>query len=163
MNEGTSVVIGEGSDAAEGEGRRAEGKGRAAGEPAPPSVAGLAYALVCLTIAASVSCVIEAAYLFLRTPEMGSGVTLPVPIAALVAAVLNTAMVAEARKWSPRLVVQAFPLIVWTLTLVCLHLGPGGNMPVPPSGRGLLLLVGGLAVPVFWGQIRSFTRLAAAS
>lgn len=163
MSEGTSAVIGEKSGAAGDAGRSGEEKSSAAADPAPPSVIGLAYALVCLTIAASVSCAIEAAYLFLRTPEFGSGMTLPVPISALAAAVLNTWMVAEARKWSSKLVVQAFPLIVWMLTLICLHLGPGGNMPVPPSGRGLLLLIGGLAVPVFWGQIRSFRRLAAAT
>lgn len=160
MSEGTSAVMGEKNET---EGKDGLPRGGDAGDPAPPSVAGLSYALVCLAIAASVSCVIEVAYLFLRTPEFGSGMTLPVPIAALVAAVLNTWMVAEARKWSSKLVVQAFPLIVWMLTLICLHLGPGGNMPVPPSGRGLLLLIGGLAVPVFWGQIRSFRRLAAAT
>ena len=162
MSEGTSAVIGEKNGAAGKNGRAGNEDARAA-EATPPTVAGLAYALVCLTIAASVSCVVEVAYLFLRTPEFGSGITLPLPVAALAAAVLNTWMVAEARKWSTSLVVQAFPLIVWTLTLICLHLGPGGNMPVPPSGRGLLLLVGGLAVPVFWGQIRSFRRLAAAT
>lgn len=154
MGEAASGVIGEKSESA-----TVTETGEAGQKPA--GVFGLGYALVCLTIAASVSCVAEVAYLFLRTPEFGSGLTLPVPISALAAAVLNTWMVAEARKWSTKLVVQAFPLVVWMLTLVCLHLGPGGNMPVPPSGRGLLLLLGGLAVPVFWGQIRSFRRLAA--
>lgn len=155
MSEGTSGVIDEksGTDASatidEGEQR--------------PGVVGLGVALIALAIAASVSCVFEAAYLFARTPEFGSGMTLPLPISAVVAAVLNTWMVSVARRWSPKLIVQAFPLAVWLLTLVCLHLGPGGNMPVPPSGRGLLLLLGGLAVPVFWGQIRSFKRLAAAT
>lgn len=130
-----------------------------ADDEARPGVFGLGLALVGLALAASVSCVFEVAYLFARTPEFGSGMTLPLPVSALVAAVLNTWMVSVARRWSTSLVVQAFPLAVWLLTLVCLHLGPGGNVPVPPSGRGLLLLIGGLAVPVFWGQIRSFTRL----
>lgn len=126
---------------------------------ASPSRAGLAYALVLLAVAAVSSCLLEVAWLFARVPAGSDGQTAAFPVMIVLAAVINCAMVFEARKWATSWVVQAFPLAVWLLTLVCLHLGPGGNMPVPPSLRGMLLLVAGLGVPVVLAQVLHLRRI----
>jgi len=137
----------------------AAGSGGEQSAPARAGIGGLGFALVCLVVAATVSCVFEVAYLFARLPGFGPIASIPFPIAALVAAVLNTVMVAEARKWSSATLVHAFPVLVWLLTFVCLFFGPGANMPVPPSGRGLLFLVCGLGAPLLWGQFRKLRAL----
>lgn len=138
-----------------------------AGTPASagPSagVAGLGFALVCLVVATAVSCVVEVAYLFARLPGIGSIASFPFPLSALVAAVFNTILVAEARKWSRSRLVHAFPLLVWLLTFVCLFFGPGSNVPVPASGRGLLFLACGLGVPILWRQYRGLRALTRAA
>lgn len=123
------------------------------------SRAGLAFALVALAVAAVSSCLLEVAWLYARVPAGADGQTVALPIMIVLAAVINCAMVLEARKWARGWVVQAYPLAVWLLTLVCLHLGPGGNMPVPPSLRGLLLLGAGLGVPIVMAQMLTLRDL----
>lgn len=130
--------------------------------PASPSRAGLAYGLVLLAVAAVSSCLLEVAWLFARISTGADGQTAAFPVMIAMAAVINCAMVLESRKWGRSWVVQGFPLAVWLLTLVCLHLGPGGNMPVPPSLRGMLLLVAGIGVPVVLVQALRLRQLTGA-
>lgn len=122
---------------------------------AVPSTAGLAWALLWLTVAAASSCVAEVAWLFLRTGPVGGLASIPVPLMVVVAGIVNVLLVREAAKWSTRWLVKLFPLLVWVLTFIALHLGPGGNILVPPSLHGLGLLFAALAVPILWLQYRA--------
>lgn len=119
-----------------------------------------AGALVCLTLAAVSSCVAEVAWLYVRIGPVGGFASLPLPVMIVVAGIVNVLLVREATKWSHRWLVRLFPLLVWALTLVCLHLGPGGNIPVPPSLHGFGLLLAGLAAPIIWLQWRAIAAVA---
>ena len=73
----------------------------------------------------------------------------PFPITVLVAGAWSLLLVRVAMMWSDRPMVAAFPALVFTLTLIALDLGPGGDMPVPIGLRGLALLVFGGLIPLW--------------
>ncbi len=87
--------------------------------------------------------------------------TVPFPISAVIAGVVNVALVWAASQWttSPRL--AALPLFTWLLTVAVLSLGgPGGDIIFGGAGiRGLspilLIVVGaGPAAWMVWGRSR---------
>lgn len=103
----------------------------------------LAVALVLLTVGSVASCVLASAWLTMYVGPV------PFPVSVLAAGVWSLLLVRVAGRWSDRPVVAAFPALVWILTLVALDLGPGGDMPVPVSLRGLALLVVGGLLPLW--------------
>lgn len=107
------------------------------------STAELALVLVLLAIGSVTGCILAAAWLTLWVGPV------PFPITVLVAGAWSLALVRVAAMWSARRAVVAFPALVFILTLVVLDLGPGGDMPVPISLRGLALLVFGGLIPLW--------------
>lgn len=103
----------------------------------------LSVALVLLAVGAATGCVLAAAWL-----TMWAG-PVPFPITVLVAGAWSLLLVRVAMMWSDRPMVAAFPALVFTLTLIALDLGPGGDMPVPIGLRGLALLVFGGLIPLW--------------
>jgi hypothetical protein len=108
-----------------------------------PSVVELGVALTLLAVGAALSCVLAVAWL---TMYVG---TVPLPVTVFAAGAWTLVLVRVASMWSHRAVVAAFPAMVWILTLVALNLGPGGDMPVPISLRGLALLAIGGLIPLW--------------
>lgn len=103
----------------------------------------LGVALVLLAVGAATSCVVAATWL---TMYIGP---VPVPVSILAAGAWSLLLVRVAASWSGRTIVAAFPALVWILTLVAINLGPGGDMPVPISLRGLVLLLLGGLIPLW--------------
>lgn len=102
----------------------------------------LGVALVLLAVGSAISCVLAAAWL---TMYIGP---VPFPISVLAAGAWSLALVRVAAAWSDRAAVAAFPALVWIITLVAIEMGPGGDMPVSISLRGLALLVMGGLFPL---------------
>lgn len=96
--------------------------------------------LVCSLLLA----LVELFYLPLRfdgtmLPMLGRG--LPLPVAAVVAAVTLPVLVSRAGRLSDRLSVAGAPLLVWGLCIVVAAVpGPGGDIVLIPDWRALLLL-----------------------
>lgn len=107
------------------------------------STAELAVALVLLAVGSVSGCVLAAAWLTMWVGPV------PFPITVLVAGAWSLLLVRIAGMWSGRKTVAAFPALVFILTLIALDLGPGGDMPVPISLRGLALLVFGGLIPLW--------------
>lgn len=103
----------------------------------------LSVALVLLAVGAVTGCVLAAAWLTMWVGPV------PFPITVLVAGAWSLLLVRVAMMWSDRPMVAAFPALVFTLTLIALDLGPGGDMPVPIGLRGLALLVFGGLIPLW--------------
>ena len=82
-----------------------------------------------------------------------AGVAAPVTI--VVAAGWGWVLLTLARQWSNRALVVATPSIVWILTLVVMNTGPGRDMPIPVSLRGLGLLFAGGVLPLWWVLLRT--------
>lgn len=116
-------------------------------DPAPggpeASTAELALVLVLLAVGSVTGCILAAAWL---TMWLGP---VPFPITVLAAGAWSLGLVRVASMWSERKAVVAFPALVFILTLIVLDLGPGGDMPVPISLRGLALLVFGGLIPLW--------------
>ncbi|WP_197382000.1 hypothetical protein [Mycolicibacterium mengxianglii] len=94
----------------------------------------------------------------------------PMPLSALVAGVVNLALVWAAAYWSPSNRVAALPLWTWLATVAALTLGgPGGDIVFGGHGvlaySAILLIVFGASPPAFWLWVRSqrqqITRAAA--
>lgn len=109
----------------------------------PASPVELAIALVFLTIGSVAGCVLASAWLTMYVGPV------PFPISVLAAGAWSLFLVRIASMWSDRRIVAAFPALVWVLTLIAINLGPGGDMPVPLSLRGLALLAIGGLVPLW--------------
>lgn len=103
----------------------------------------LAVVLVLLAIGSVTGCILAAAWLTLWLGPV------PFPITVLVAGAWSLLLVRVAAMWSDRTAVVAFPALVFILTLIALDLGPGGDMPVPISLRGIALLVFGGLIPLW--------------
>ena len=103
----------------------------------------LTVALLLLAVGAATGCVLTAAWLTMWVGPV------PFPITVLVAGAWSLLLVRVAMMWSDRPMVAAFPALVFTLTLIALDLGPGGDMPVPIGLRGLALLVFGGLIPLW--------------
>ncbi|GAA4477233.1 hypothetical protein GCM10023094_18930 [Rhodococcus olei] len=91
----------------------------------------------------------------------------PLPLSALVAAVVNVLLVAGARTVTDRPGRAALPLIGWFLGfLACMVGGPGGDALLLADWRTLLLLAGGLvpatALLLKWGADATVARGQAA-
>lgn len=88
--------------------------------------------------------------------------SVPMPVSALVAGVLNVLMTVEACRVSDRTWVRALPLIAWTATFaVCTFGGPGGDVLLPSAWTTPLLLVLGV-VPALVVLVRRSVNLAVA-
>lgn len=109
----------------------------------PASPVELAIALIFLTIGSVAGCVLASAWLTMYVGPV------PFPISVLAAGAWSLFLVRIASMWSDRRIVAAFPALVWVLTLIAINLGPGGDMPVPLSLRGLALLAIGGLVPLW--------------
>ena len=69
----------------------------------------------------------------------------PVPLGALLSAVLLPWLVVRAGELDPRPAAAAAPLVAWALVVAVLGLGgPGGDTMLPASWQSLLLVAGGL-------------------
>ncbi|MFF0815369.1 hypothetical protein ACFYVR_09490 [Rhodococcus sp. NPDC003318] len=89
--------------------------------------------------------------------------SVPVPVSALVAAVVNVLLLCGARTVTDRLVRVAWPLFAWFVGfLLCMVGGPGGDGLLLADWRTLLLLVAGLvpatALLLKWGADAAVTR-----
>lgn len=111
--------------------------------PNPVARIELAVALILLTAGSAIGCVLSAAWL-----SMWLG-GIPFPFTVLVAGAWSLFLVWVAAKWSHSKVVAAFPALAFIVTLIALDLGPGGDMPVAISLRGLALLVFGGLIPLW--------------
>ncbi len=70
----------------------------------------------------------------------------PVPLGAVMSAVILPWLVLRAGELDPRPPVAAAPLVAWVVAVAGLGLGgPGGDMMLPVTWQSLLLVVGGLA------------------
>ncbi|MBF6210836.1 hypothetical protein IU487_07205 [Nocardia puris] len=77
------------------------------------------------------------------------------PITALLAGVLNVALVAAARTLTDSLRVALLPVVAWTFAfLACTVAGPGGDLVLMSDWPTLLLLVCGLAPPIAYVYFR---------
>lgn len=83
----------------------------------------------------------------------------PIPVSALLAGVINVALVRAARVVSPSPAVLFLPLAAWTLGfLVAASTGPGGDVPLTSDIRTLLLFLFGLVPPLIYLYVQA-TRL----
>lgn len=81
----------------------------------------------------------ELAWLTLRIADVA------VPVAALVAAVTTPLLVSAASSAMPRTLAPMVVLGLWVVTVVVIGMwGPAGAGVLPPDGRALLLVAGGL-------------------
>ncbi|MDG3012729.1 hypothetical protein G4X40_21555 [Rhodococcus sp. D2-41] len=88
--------------------------------------------------------------------------SVPMPVSALVAGVLNVLIILEACRLSDRTWVRALPLIAWTAAFaVCTFGGPGGDVLLPSNWTTPLLLVLGV-VPALVVLVRNSVNLAVA-
>lgn len=75
--------------------------------------------------------------------------SVPMPVSAVVAGVVNVLLVAGARSVTDRVGRAALPLLAWFVGfLLCMVGGPGGDGLLPADWRTLLLLVLGVVPPV---------------
>lgn len=88
--------------------------------------------------------------------------SVPFPISAVVAGVVNLALVWAGMQWATSTRLAALPLWMWLLTVAALTLGgPGGDIVFSSSGMGglapiLLIVVGaGPAAWYLWRRNRS--------
>ncbi|AXK87930.1 hypothetical protein IU443_18465 [Nocardia farcinica] len=82
--------------------------------------------------------------------QPGSG-AVPVPITAVLAAVVNIALVAAMRTLTDSVRVAMLPVMAWTLGfLVCTFPGPGGDLVLMSEWPTLLLLVCGVGAPLIY-------------
>lgn len=119
------------------------GTARAATPRTAASTLELLLALVLLAIASAIGCVLCAAWLSMWL------VGIPFPFTALVAGAWSLFLVWVASAWSDSKAVAAFPALTFIVTLIALDLGPGGDMPVAITLRGLALLTLGGLLPLW--------------
>ncbi|MBF6346556.1 hypothetical protein [Nocardia cyriacigeorgica] len=128
------------------------------GKPAPsrsrlprPVYAALgALIMLALVVDAVITLILEVLYLPLY---LGS---VAFPIAALLAGVINVALVLGARTVSPRPIVMLIPIVAWTLSfLAAASSGPGGDVPLGSDARTLLLMLFGLAPPLIYVYLQA--------
>ena len=112
-------------------------------KPGPASLIEMAVALVLLAVGAVTMCVLTSAWLTMYVGPV------PFPITILVAGAWSLLLVRVAAMWSDSKAVAAFPALVFIITAIALDMGPGGDMPVPISLRGLGLLVFGGLIPLW--------------
>ncbi|MGM7649204.1 MULTISPECIES: hypothetical protein [unclassified Nocardia] len=111
--------------------------------PAPPDplVAGLIVVL--LMVDALITLALEVLFLPLY---IGS---VPLPIAALVAGVVNVGLVYGMASVTDRLGFVFAPIVLWLFGfLLCASRGPGGDVMLGNDGRTLLLLACGVLAPM---------------
>lgn len=119
------------------------GSARGATPRTAASTLELLLALVLLAIASAIGCVLCAAWLSMWR------VGIPFPFTALVAGAWSLFLVWVASAWSDSKAVAAFPALTFIVTLIALDLGPGGDMPVAITLRGLALLTLGGLLPLW--------------
>lgn len=90
--------------------------------------------------------------------------TVPLPVTALIAAVVNVLLVKGMSTVTDRLGVMALPLTVWTITyMLCILGGPGGDMMFMNDWPTLALLVCGLLPAGLYLYYRANARTVAAA
>ncbi|MFG1791680.1 hypothetical protein [Nocardia sp. NPDC049149] len=110
--------------------------------------------LVVLVLDAFITLALEVLYL---PTYVGST---SVPIAGVLAGVVNVLLVMGVRSVSQRVAAMFLPLAAWTFGfLVCATTGPGGDIMLASDWRTLLLLFCGLVPPLVYLYLRLNTAV----
>ncbi|WP_084655013.1 hypothetical protein [Nocardia altamirensis] len=110
--------------------------------------------LVVLVLDAFITLALEVMYL---PTYVGS---ISVPLAGVLAGVVNVLLVMGVRSVSQRVAAMFLPLAAWTFGfLVCATTGPGGDIMLASDWRTLLLLFCGLVPPLVYLYLRLNTAV----
>ncbi|MFI9410875.1 hypothetical protein [Nocardia gamkensis] len=110
--------------------------------------------LLLLVLNALLTLALEALYL---PTYLGS---VAFPASAVVAGVVNVALVAGARSVTRRPAVLGLPVVAWAFGfLVCASAGPGGDILLGSDWRTALLLFGGLLPPLGYLYVQANASL----
>ncbi|MFF0542860.1 hypothetical protein ACWEVD_29110 [Nocardia thailandica] len=121
--------------------------------PAPFAAALTVLIVAALLFDAALSLALEVLFLPLYRGSV------PIPVTALLAGVVNVALVHGMTTVTSRPGFLAAPLVVWTLGfLVCASSGPGGDIMLGSDWRTLLLLFCGLIPPLVYLYVRVNAR-----